>query len=157
MKLTKLFSALAILTITFAFNSCSKPTPVKQFTDALNSITEKIDKATSLEDLNDLGKDMENADQIVKDNAGYVLTDEDKTAISDALVKLSVASFTKNAKLHGFETTEMQTAIIEQSLKDLVSNATTLGNLNDNSMAAEESIEMTETAEPAAETTDSIE
>lgn len=157
MKLKKLFAAFAIAILTLTFSSCSKSSsPVQQFANALNSMTAKIDKADNIEDFNAVGKDLENADQIIKDNAGYVLTVEDKTTLTAAIIALSKASYYKGAKFNGMEVSELHTSFMEQNIRNLVARAKTLGNLNDNSLIADEAIETAETVEPATEANDSI-
>ncbi len=156
MKLRNLFTAIAVVAMMATVSSCQKETnPVEQFVNDVNAITAKIEKVETIEQFNSISQSLREADKIVVDNAAYELTESDKEALTEALVALTKASFTKGAKLNGIDVTDIQTEMITQNLKGFIANAKTLGNLSDNSMVAEENASETVVEETAVAPADS--
>lgn len=149
MKLTKLFAAFAVAAMAMTLGSCNSKNPVVEFADAMNAITEKINKTTSVNEFEALNPEFEAADKILTDNADYVLTEDDKTILYDVLTKSTKAIVAKAAEFQGLEGAESQDSYIETQVKALVSKATTLGSLNENNVVEEAEYEQAELIEPA--------
>lgn len=149
MKRFKLFSILACAVMMLSICSCSKKeTPADQFVKASNALTEKFEKAETMEEVMAFAAELDSANQIIYDNRDYVLTDKDKDAIIEAMIKMTLAS----SKHLNYTPSEAELEMFKTALSEQIKKADTLGDLIPaGAQAPEENIEETavETVEEA--------
>lgn len=126
MKKIRLFSLLACTVMMLSICSCSKKeTPADQFVNASKALTEKFEKAESMEEVMAFAAEIDSANQIVYDNRDYVLTDKDKEAITEAMINLTLAS----SKHSNYTPSEGEIEMLKATLSELIKKADTLGDL----------------------------
>lgn len=118
--------------------SCQDKSPVAEYASIFNSLAEKVEKTTSQTECFAVMNDSESEDgerltELIKNNADYELTPEDKAQIKKAILRLYTASMKKSLEFQG-QSTEgceaMAESVLEAAAYPVVDRARTLNDVN---------------------------
>jgi len=131
MKKINYLISLALFVLAIGCVSCanSKNDPAIEFANEVNKITQLINDAKSLDDINALDLGHTQADKIIEENADYVLTDDDKTTIKKAMADFIRATMKKQAELSGTSISDQQIDEMAKSINTIIDAMKTLGDM----------------------------
>lgn len=118
--------------------SCQDKSPVAEYASIFNSLADKVEKTTSQAEYTAVMNDSESEDgerltELIKNNADYELTPEDKDQIKKAISRLYTASMKKSLEFQG-QSTEgceaMAESVLEAAAYPVIDRARTLNDVN---------------------------
>ena len=134
-----LFLSLVTIISLFHLSSCSKggsSSPVDEYINILDEATKKTEQIKSYDDLTNVQSIIspEEAMKIVRDNADYVLTDNDKDKLKKSYDKLLKVAYEKTAKFGGLpeemqKNALMQADLVIEAANKQIDRANTMGDL----------------------------
>lgn len=141
MKKINSILTMALIALVMGIASCSKSSPVVEYANEIDKATKVIASATDLKDLESksLEADQDKTNQIITDNADYVLTDSDKDILKEALGNLIKTSLIKGMEFSGQKVSDEEVeSYVKMVVDPNIDKATTLGDLLPNNTVIEE-------------------
>lgn len=132
MKTIKSLLSIAIVALATVLPSCTNQSqnPAQEFASKLDKLTDEVKDIKSEQDFAGLQEEIEASDRFVKEHAAYVLTDDDRKDIKDAMSKFFQTSFEKSFELAGQDPAESQIEMMVNMITAGVDRAKTLGDLS---------------------------
>lgn len=130
MKLKNLLLTATLIIAAIAMQSCGGNSPVGKYVACINSLTEKMEKAETIDDIKKLEKESNPSIEEFRDS-DYELTDADKKDIVRAMSDFVVVSIEKGFKLSGIDVTldNERKEAIKAEIEANIDKATTLGDV----------------------------
>lgn len=138
MKNIKFLLSLLVIVAGLSMVSCGKHgnSPVDQYCEILDRLTDKIESATTINDLANLQQYLnpEEGVEIIKNNSDYLLTESDKKNLIKSIDRLLDSAYNKSVELSGIsgpekEMVKSQIDLAKQAMKVKVESSTNLGEM----------------------------